>query len=119
MINVDSFLDRVPGPQYKCFDFVREVWAESFAVDLGDQLQGLAAALDDRHVVLSELRGFRKLLVPSDPCFVIFQRRRSTPHIGIWYQGNVLHLQGGQSAQYSRLKDVALRYTRTTFYEHR
>jgi hypothetical protein len=117
MIQVDRFLDRVPGPQYKCFDFVREVWRESFGVDLGDQLKGLAAALDSRKVRPGEVKRFIKLAQPVNPCFVIFQRPRNIPHIGIWYEGRVLHLQGGQSAQYVPLKDVKrLLYTKVSFY---
>jgi hypothetical protein len=117
LIAVDTFLDRVPRADYKCFDFVREVWRESFGVDLGDQLKGLSAALDDRRIKASEVKGFTKLENPVDPCFVIFQRHRTTPHIGIWHKGRVLHLQGGASAQFSRLKDIARRYTKVSYYK--
>jgi hypothetical protein len=117
MIRVDHFLDRVPGPQYKCWDFVRECWLASFGVDLGDKLKGLSAALDSRRVRASEVKGFTKLAKPVSPCFVIFQRPRNVPHIGIWYEGRVLHLQGGQSAQYVPLRDIKrLIYTKVTFY---
>lgn len=116
MINVDRFLDRVPGPQYKCFDFAREVWRESFGIDVGDQLTSLAQAVDHRKISHTEVRGFTKLNGPSDPCFVVFQRPRTEPHIGIWTKGRVLHLQGGASAQYSRLKDLLCRFTKVSFW---
>jgi hypothetical protein len=114
---VDAFLDRVPGPNYKCFDFAREVWRESFGIDVGDQLKTLSGALSDRRVVPSEMKGFAKLSEPVDPCFVVFQRARTTPHIGVWHAGRVLHLQGGASAQFSRLEDIARRYTKVSFYK--
>jgi hypothetical protein len=117
MIRVDDFLDRVPGADYKCFDFVREVWLRSFGVDVGDQLAGLRAALEHRKVAMSEVKRFTKSDFPVvDPCFVVFQRKRSIPHIGILFDGRVLHLQGGASAQYSRFKDIARRYTKVSFY---
>lgn len=117
MIHVDAFLDRVPGPNYRCFDFVREVWLTSFGYDLGDQLGTLQAALSARSPKLSEVKRFTKSAKPeADPCFVVFQRKRTTPHIGIFYRGRVLHLQGGQSAQYSRLIDIARRYEKVSYY---
>lgn len=115
MIEVDRFLDRVPGPQYKCFDFAREVWQISFGVDVGYSLHSLTVALSERQIKPSELRAFEKLKQPEEPCFVTMQRGRTVPHIGIWTQGRVLHL-APTGAQYVPLFVAARRYPRVGFY---
>ena len=115
MIHVDSFLDRVPHAGYRCFDFVREVWLASFGEDVGDQLAGLDGSPRDRKLIPSELRLFRRLDAPVDPCFVVFQRHRTVPHIGIWYRGSVLHL-AASGAQYTLLHFVSRPYSKVSYY---
>lgn len=115
MIRVDDFLDRVPSHDYKCFDFVREVWWLSFSEDIGDQLTGLTRALHERKILPSEMRLVKKLHSRVDPCVVVMQRGRTEPHIGIWYGGRVLHL-APTGAQYVPLNVAARRYPKVSFY---
>lgn len=115
MIRVDAFLNRVPRVGYKCFDFVREVWFESFGVDVGDKLVSLEGTLRDRRLLPGEMRKVTRLDKPVDPCFVVFQRKRTTPHIGILYMGRVLHLSA-TGAEYTLLRFVARPYTRVSYY---
>lgn len=114
-IVVDKYLDRVPTDEYKCFDFVREVWRDAFGVDVGDQLKALAAALTERKLVGSDLRTCEKLKAAVDPCFVVMQRKRTVPHIGIMCEGEVLSLTGN-GATYDKLKNVARRYGKVSYY---
>jgi hypothetical protein len=117
VIYVDRFLDRVRSKDYRCFDFVREVWLESFGEDIGTKLHAFAnSKVADRRIKPSEVRKCHTLAAPVDPCFVLMQRdNRLEPHIGIWYKGNVLHL-AGTGAQYLPLEAVAFRYTRITYF---
>lgn len=115
MIDVDKFLDRLPSGDYKCWDFVREVWRESFGVDVGDKLASLVGALKDRKIVLSELRGCTRIDKPVDPCFVVMHRKRTEPHIGIWTGGEVLNLTGN-GVVYDKLKFVSRTYGKVSFY---
>jgi hypothetical protein len=43
-------------------------------------------------VLLSGVRGFTKLEKPESPCFVVMQRNRVQPHVGIFYKNRILHL---------------------------
>lgn len=116
MIRVDDFLDRVPSAQYKCFDFAREVWLASFGEDMGDKLKGFLGAASSRRFVLSDIRKCVRLDAPVDPCFVLMRGGKNViPHVGIWYQGRVLHLSG-TGAQYMPLKMVAWRYPRVDYF---
>lgn len=115
MIHVDSFLNRVPNRHYKCFDFAREVWATSFGIDPGKQLDELQAMLADGKLTASRMHAIVKLAKPIDPCFVVFQRKRTTPHIGILYHGRLLHL-AATGAEYTRIHFIAARYARMSYY---
>lgn len=116
-IEVDAFLDRVYAVDYKCFDFVREVWLASYGEDVGDKLKGFLAAVSERRVKLSEAKSVKILDKPESPCFVLLQRKgaKTPPHIGIWYDGEVLHL-GPSGAQYFPLPVVARQYQKVTFF---
>lgn len=116
-MNTDPYFDRQRTPTYECFDFVREVWLSEFGEDIGDKLRGLVASIsgNSHRVNLSEVKLFKRLQVPIDPCFVILQRGRTVPHSGIYYQGSVFHL-AGNSPQFQPLSVVSRCYPRVSFY---
>lgn len=115
MIVIDDFLARVPSKLYNCFDFVRDVRKADTGVDIGDRLQLLRGAFSDRKATVSGLRGWPRLAVPVDGCFVVMQRKRTTPHIGVWVRGKVLHL-GFTGAEHTALKNVARRFTKVVYF---
>jgi hypothetical protein len=117
-IKVDVWLDRVYTQDYKCFDFVREVWLASYGEDVGDKLQGFLAGVSDRRVKLSDAKRVTILEQPESPCFVLLQRKgaKTPPHIGIWFDGAVLHL-GATGAQYFPLPVVARQYQKVTLFK--
>lgn len=115
-INVDSFLDRERGPQYRCFDFVREVWLASFGEDVALKLTAFLGAVSTRKFKLSDIKHCVRLDKPVDPCFVLLQSDlRVLPHVGIWYQGKVLHL-AYTGAEYMPLEMVARHYRRVSYF---
>lgn len=96
MPSIDPLLDRVPGPNYNCLDFVNEAWTHLFGTsDIIQRLEALSSGVHSSQgrVILSAVRGFVKLDTPVDPCFVVFQRMKMQPHIGIYYKRRVLHLK--------------------------
>lgn len=115
-IRVDDFLDRERGPQYKCFDFVREVWLESFGEDVGQKLTAFLGEVSTRKFKLSDIKKCRLLKAPVDPCFILLQRdNRLPPHVGIWHCGSVLHL-AATGAEFQPLDVVARRYLRVSYF---
>lgn len=118
MIVVDNWLDRVYTRDYKCFDFVREVWLASFGEDVGNKLTNFMGAVSDRRVVLSDAKRVTILLRPEPPCFALFQRRgvRTPPHIGICHGNGILHL-AGTGAQFFPLDVVGRQYHKVTFFK--
>lgn len=90
--SVDPFLDRMPGPGYNCLDFVREVWLAMTGQDITAKLTRLVGAFANRKATVSGVKGFQRLKTPVSPCFVVMQRFKFVPHIGIYLNGRILHL---------------------------
>lgn len=93
MKSIDTFLDRMPSERYNCFDFVREVWLHLAGEDVSEKLAKLVGAFTNRKVTLSGLKAFRLLKNPESPCFVVMQRFKLVPHVGIFIDGRILHLR--------------------------
>jgi hypothetical protein len=109
-MTIDPFLNRVPTKNYNCLDFVREVWLALFGTDVKERLDNLCAGVHaaDGRIRLSGVRGFEQLKTPVSPCFVVMQRNKVTPHIGIYLNGRLLHLRDN-GVEYRPL-NVARRY---------
>lgn len=93
MIVVDHFLDRRPVPdQYNCFDFAREVRIAYDGLDLIHIFPWLGNRFGRRQLRKNELRKVYRVPAPKNGSFCVYQRPRTQPHIGIWWNGRVLHL---------------------------
>lgn len=117
MMSIDQFLDRMPGPSYNCLNLVREVWLAMTGVDVTDRLTGLVGAFAARGPNLSWAKGFTRLLEPTDPCIVLMQRFKCTPHVGIWIDGRVLHLTA-RGVQFQPLIVARAYYNTIRYYNH-
>jgi hypothetical protein len=118
MPSIDPLLNRTPKPSYNCLDFVTEAWSH-LTGDAGvmERLEALNTGIHakDGRVVLSAVRGFAKLPQPSNPCFVVMQRFKTQPHIGIFYNGRVLHMKEN-GVEYQPLPVVRRYFTKIGFY---
>lgn len=118
MPSIDPLLGRTPKPGYNCLDFVGEAWTYLMGdCDATKRLQRLNEGIhaEDGHVVLSAVRHFRKLDQPASPCFVVMQKTRTQPHIGIFYKGRVLHMKEN-GVEYQPLAVIQRYFTRIGFY---
>jgi hypothetical protein len=114
----DPLLGRMPRPGYNCLDFAMEAWAHLYGnCDVVSRLNALSEGVhsDDGRVILSAVRGFRKLSQPTSPCFVVMQRSRMQPHIGIFYSGRVLHMKEN-GVEFEPLPVAKRYFTRIGFY---
>jgi hypothetical protein len=103
--SIDKFLDRVKRRDYNCLDFTREVWLQLCGEDMKDRLDKLINAVAVRRVSVSSVRGFEFLRVPRSPCFVVMQRFKLSPHVGIYLNGKILHLSA-TGAEYQSINVV-------------
>lgn len=115
MKTIDSFLDRMPSKQYNCLDFVREVWLYLSGEDVTEKLTGLIGAFSNRRANLSGVKAFKRLPQPINPCFVVLQRFKYTPHCGIYLDGRILHLKDN-GVEFQPLNVARSYYKSVSFY---
>jgi len=108
----------MPKPDYNCLDFAREAWLlVAGDGDVKAKLDALSAGVhaEDGRVILSAVRGFRKLDKPVSPCFVVMQRSKMQPHIGVFYNGRVLHLKEN-GVEYQPVQVARRYFTKIGYY---
>lgn len=115
--SVDPFLDRrFDRTRYNCLDFAAEVWMAAEGQDVRALLDGLVStAPADRRVRREHRRAFVRLDRPHDPCLVLMQRTRSTPHAGVYVRGRILHLKE-TGVEYQPAHIAALGFDRVGYY---
>jgi hypothetical protein len=115
--SIDPFLSRTRKPGYNCLDFVREVWLGLFGDDVRARLDALCASVHGpaNQIALSGVRGFKKLTRPESPCFVVMQRSKVEPHIGIYLNGRILHL-ADRAVEFQPVQVACRYFTRIGYY---
>jgi hypothetical protein len=92
-MDVDKFMfKKYVDDVYTCQNFARDVWLELTGEDLSERLAGLLGSKSSRKVRLSHVKAFTRLAHPISPCLIMFTQFNRDPHIGVFYQGRVLHL---------------------------
>lgn len=89
---LDSLFDRKQTKTYNCLDFCREAWLALTGEDITERLSRLTGAFSQRRATAPVVKAFTHLKSPVNPCLVVFQRRGTVPHIGIYKDRRILHL---------------------------
>lgn len=118
MICFQKFLSKTYDSRaYNCWDFALEVWADLKGAGLPHQATDAKAPASQLHelATITAHKDFVSLTKPVSPCFVLMQRKRLAPHIGVYLNGKVLHMNSG-GAVYADLDHVTATYPTVTFY---
>lgn len=102
---------------YNCFDFAGDFWYELTGECLSDRLSILRKPIAQRKARVSDVRGFRKLEVPESPCLVVLRMRLVQPHIGVFYEGRVLHLHSRLGVLFQPVREAAYGFDKIGFYK--
>lgn len=116
--SVDEFLLRKYRPDYTCLEFAADVWEAHTGTNIMALLKSFHTPVNDVKARRQSLRLGFELATPEDPCIVVMQRPKVTPHIGIYLRGRVLHLQPS-GAEFQPVDVAARHFTRTKFYQCR
>lgn len=76
---------RYDDTEYNCIHFLIDAHSHYTAVDISGKL--LNGGFDN----VQNLRNFRRIKEPEPFCIVLF-RNRYRAHVGLWFEGRVLHL---------------------------
>jgi hypothetical protein len=111
---IDDLLQCSYSESFNCWDFALLAWERLTGKKLprvleGHTLPAMRAALDECKV------SFKPIEAPISPCFVLFERNVTAPHIGVFYKGRVLHMNE-RGAFWVPISDAARGYQRTSYY---
>jgi len=106
MKSLDEFLDKDFNKDYNCSNFVVEVW--KFLT--GESLKHLQDSfrLSTTRKVLLEKR--KKLDSPISPCLVLIRKENEIPHVGIYYDSKLIHLNALIGVQRIELESLMPEY---------
>lgn len=102
MFEVDNYLSKqfVAG-KYECWDMAKEVWKDITGQDI-QQCRPIGYTRESVWMhVTSQQPHFKELASPESPCLVLMQRANDVPHIGVFFEGRVLHLRRNGAAYQS------------------
>lgn len=107
MKSINPYLGRTWTKEYTCNEFACEVWQYLTGEDLSERLNNF----------LNGSGSFTVLEVPISPCIVFFNRNRNADsHVGIFYDGKLLHLSA-TGVQYVPVEIVAMNFRTMRFYQ--
>ena len=102
-------------PDYNCAHFVADAWEAEGLGNIRETLEGFLYPVGKRRVEPSKRSHVIKLDKPVSPCLVLFRRKLSEPHVGLYIRGRVLHLT--DSGPIRQLPDIAsMGYQKTRYY---
>lgn len=107
-MNTDRYLVKVYDKErYNCWDFVREVWQELTGEDVFTVTPPSVESIAPH---------FTPIEAPESPCLVLMLRQRCTPHIGVFYNGRVLHMNK-RGPEYSPLHSATASFPTVRYYK--
>lgn len=115
---IDEFLSKqYNAKNYNCMHFACDVWLALTGSSLTGNFEGmLSGELNSRKFTRSHRLGFIRLQSAESPCLVLFQQPRDVPHVGVFYNGRVLHLRQA-GAIYQPLDMASLTFDTVRFYK--
>lgn len=92
-MNVDDYLFReFVEDRYTCLEFTSEVWQDLTGEDLRERLGDLFRARAERKLSPTLHHRFTRLSEPESPCLVLMTQLGMNPHLGVFFEGSLLHL---------------------------
>jgi hypothetical protein len=114
--SVDNYLDRKFNYRTSnCWHLVRDVILELTGNDLGDLTPPVIDSENLSSAFLHNEKKFTKLQSPESPCIVRMLRAGQTPHVGVYYNRRLLHIQR-HGVEYLPLDIASRGFTMLEFY---
>lgn len=116
MFRVDPYLAKEYNRKsYNCWHMAKDIWLELTGVDLKHLVpEDSTIEAHNRHTV-EAATSLKRVDNLQDPCLVLMQRQRLEPHVGVYYKGQLLHLNN-HGAQYRPLEHITVPYPTVTYY---
>jgi hypothetical protein len=100
---IETLFFKRRSPSYNCTDFAIDAAKELLCIDIQKALQTLNdPELKNRVPNFTSLHQFKKVLYVPNSGIILFKRKPAASHVGILWQGKVLHL-GRHAVQWVEL----------------
>ena len=100
---------RYDAENYNCVHFLVDAHNHYTAINISDKL--LNGGFDN----VQNVRNFKRIKAPKPFCIVLF-RDKSRAHVGLWFEGRVLHLDK-DGVVWQSLTVAQLGFDKVVFYE--
>jgi len=115
---IDHFFDRLYNAKtYNCAHFVADVFKHEVGRDISETLAGFLLPPGKRTVNPSIKKQFTRIARPQDNAIVLMSRPRTSPHVGLFLRGKVLHLTQYSGVQFMPLHIATLGFRTVRFYK--
>ena len=115
-MSIDRFLAKsYNANSYHCAHLVVDVWAFIKGEDLTPHLLPTLTPLSQVKTPDNCKVKFKSLSKPKTTCLVLMRGVKRNPHIGVFYEGRVLHLTEG-GVRFDRLGTCKTLYQNMRFY---
>lgn len=94
MTSIDCLFGRdFDRNKYQCAHFTKDAWEHLTGFDLTPALRGLLKPVKEKFVDIKQMRKYLKnVKKPVSPSVIFMFRRGISPHLGVYYNGRILHL---------------------------
>lgn len=117
MASLDQFFfKRYDANSYNCAHFASEVWTHLTGQDISEALGCFLAPVRDRSAPMDLRRRWRRLKSPENPCILLMQRPRSVPHVGVYFNGRVIHIHE-RGVEFLPVEVATRGFTKLGFYK--
>ena len=117
-MSLDKFMnctyDRI---NYNCGHFACDVWKDITGEDISSKMTPLIECIDVKTMPIRAKNQFIKLDKKESPCLVLMRSITMTLHIGVYYNGNVIHLRNDHVTENLPFAIATRLYKRLGFYK--
>lgn len=116
-MSLDKFMERkYDRLHYNCGHFVCEVWEHLTGQSIKDKMLPIIECVDTNNMPVHAKNQFVRLSKPQSPCIVLMKSIRSELHVGVYNNGNVIHIREDSVVENLPIPIATRFYTRLRFY---
>lgn len=117
-MDLDRFFHRRYSQDlYNCAHFTAEVWEALTGDNIEAKLGPFLHAPSERSAPLALRASFRRLEKPENPCIVLMQRRGLLPHVGVYLNRRIFHIQAAVGVQFLPPEVVTFGFHKIGYYK--
>lgn len=118
MIPNEMYAKEYDAQNYNCVHFTCDIWKILTGDDISELLQIFVpnVGMTDSFYKNPKRRFFKRVGQPQSPCLVLITDQIANPHIGVYFNGGVIHIGSRIGVKFDRLKDITCNFSRVRFY---